>query len=67
MNLTFTNINETTLSVNISVMDDDFVEHPEVIYLHLVKLATDVAILLMTDTLKIEITDNDCKGRFTKV
>ena len=60
MNLTLNFIDERTPSVNISIIDDDLVEHPEVIYL---KLATsaDSGVLLISNTTLIEIIDDDCK------
>ena len=66
-NLTFVNISETTLTVTLSIIDDDLVERPEVIYLQLVKLTTSVDVLLNSDIVQIEIIDNDCKRQFTKL
>lgn len=55
-------ISETTQSVNISITDDDLVEHPEVIQLNLTTLTSEshVVQILGTNLVQIEITDDDC-------
>lgn len=61
LNLTFTQSEETTQFVNVTIFDDDLVERLEVIQLNLSALIPESDVHVTTNTAEIMITDDDCE------